>query len=289
MPITTWQRQQRRNQLGSSDVAALFGLNKFATAYDVWLEKTGQLENEKENDAMALGNDFEPVILKRVERELGPLKRNQYRSAKERGLPLGSHIDAIVIASGRPVEAKTSGIWWPVEETWGEPGTDQVPDRVLIQAHVHMICSDTDLCHAPKMGWGMKQDLYEVPRDEDMVRQICDYTSAWWQKHVVEGQTPAGMPKLETVKRRIREADKSVALPEDLVRKWRRAVKLGTKVEHLKEQALAAVLTALGDAEIGTCALGTVTYLAQQKNGYVVQPKVLRTARFKENKENKAA
>jgi predicted phage-related endonuclease len=284
MPITMHQRQQRRHHLGSSDLASLFGLNKFANEYDVWLEKTGQLEEAPEKEWLTLGNEFEDVILNRVEKDLGPLKRNQYRSAKDQGLPLASHIDAIVVATGRPVEAKTSGLWWPVEEVWGEPGTDQVPDRVLIQAHAHLICTGLDLCHTPKMGWGMKQEMYEVPRNETMIRQICDYTAEWWQKHVIEGQAPQGMPKLETVKRQIREAQKAVEVPADLIAKWRRAVKLCTRVEHLKEAALAAVLTALGDAEIGTCALGTVTYLAQQKNGYVVQPKVSRTARFKENR-----
>jgi putative phage-type endonuclease len=285
MPITEHQLQQRRHHLGSSDVAALFGLNKFASQYDIWLEKTGQLVPEPATkEWLALGNEFEPIILARAEKELGPLKKNQYRSAKDRGLPLGSNIDALVIETGQPVEAKTSGIWWPVEEVWGEPGTDQVPDRVLIQAHVHMICAEADLCHAPKMGWGMRQDMYEIPRDEDMVRQICDYTTEWWQRHIVERREPEGTPRLETVKRRIREAQTSIEVPVELIQKWRRAVKLCTRVEHLKEQALANVLAALGDAEIGTCPLGTVTYFAQQRNGFVVQPKVSRTARFKENK-----
>lgn len=233
---------------------------------------------------MVRSQDLAAGILARVEKELGPLKRNQYRSARDLGLPLGSNIDAIVVETGRPVEAKTSGIWWPVEEIWGEPGTDQVPDRVLIQAHVHMICAESDLCHTPKMGWGMKQDLYEVPRDEDMVKQICDYAAAWWQRHVVQGIEPEGTPKLETIKRRIRQAQKSVEVPQKLIEKWRRAVKLCTKVDHLREAAQAAVLAALGDAEVGTCPLGVVTYFEQYRKGHVVEPKVSRTIRWKENK-----
>ncbi|MCL5280475.1 MAG: YqaJ viral recombinase family protein [Planctomycetes bacterium] len=284
MPITAYQLQQRKHHLGSSDVAALFGLNKFANAYDVWLEKTGQLAEAPGNEAQALGNEFETVILARAEKELGPLRRNQYRSAQRLGLPLGSNIDAIVVETGRPVEAKTSGIWWPVEETWGEPGTDQVPDRVLIQSQVHLICTDTDLCHAPKMGWGMRQDLYEVPRDDDMVKQICDYAAAWWQRHVVEGQAPDGVPKLDTVKRCLRQTGKAVDVPGKLIEKWRRAVKLAGRVDKLKDAAQAAVLAALGDAEIGTCDLGTVTYLETYRKGHVVEPKMGRTIRWKEKK-----
>jgi putative phage-type endonuclease len=285
MPITAHQLRQRKGHLGSSDVAALFGLSKFQSAVDVWLEKTGQVEPEDEQkEWLALGNEFEPVILDRVERQLGPLRRNQYRSARDRGLPLASNIDALVVESGRPVEAKTSGIWWPVEEPWGEPGTDQVPDRVMIQAHVHLICTDTDLCHTPKMGWGMRQDLYAVPRDEDMVRQICDYTAEWWQRHVIEGRRPEGTPRAEMLRRMIREPEKAVEVPDELVLRWRRAVKLASRVERIKKDAQTAVLAAMGDAEIGTCSLGTVTYFASQRSAYSVAPKTTRTARWKEHK-----
>ncbi len=174
MGITAFQRQQRRHHLGSSDVATLFGLNPFQSQYDMWLEKTGQLEpDQSKKECLDTGNEFEPIILRRAQMVLGPLKRNQYRSAKRLGLPLGANIDALALEhGGRPVEAKTSGLFWPVKEVWGEEGTDQVPDRVSVQSHVHMITTDTDLCYVPALFWGLRFSMYEVPRDEAMVTMM---------------------------------------------------------------------------------------------------------------------
>lgn len=43
MPITQKQREFRRSHIGSSDIAAILGKDPYKTAYDVWLDKTGQL------------------------------------------------------------------------------------------------------------------------------------------------------------------------------------------------------------------------------------------------------
>jgi hypothetical protein len=133
------------------------------------------------------------------------------------------------------------------------------------------------------MGWGMRQDLYEVPRDEEMVTQIEDYTTAWWDEHVIAGVAPEGTPSLSAIKRMVRQ-HKTVEVSEELVRKWRRAVKLAAKVDKIKKAAQTAVLVALGDAEIGTCPLGVVTYLESARKGHIVPPRVSRVARWKQNK-----
>ena len=44
MPITDEQRERRKTRLGSTDIAAILGVDHFRTAYDVYLEKTDKLE-----------------------------------------------------------------------------------------------------------------------------------------------------------------------------------------------------------------------------------------------------
>lgn len=287
MGITAFQREQRKHHLGSSDMATLFGLNPYQTEFDMWLEKTGQLESdESRKTCLELGSKFESVILDDAEHWLGPLRRNQYRSAKRLGLPLGSNIDAIATErNGRPVEAKTSGLFWPVEEVWGEDGTDQVPDRVFIQCHVHMICADSDLCYAPAMFHGMRLARYEVPRDEASVTMIKDRSCEWWQKHVIEGKAPTGSVAFEVVKRMKRQEGKVVEVSLEDMTRWRRLVSLQTKLEKAKESQLAKILQQMGDAEIGRCSLGDVFIAETRRSGHVVEPKVSRTTRFRKAKD----
>jgi len=146
MPITEQQREKRKTRLGSSDMAAVLGVSPFATAHDIYLEKTDKLEPEKKEPETYkyAGNVFEKGILDDAERILGKLDRGPEGHGVEVvadiGVPIGSFIDAIVVApkiegvcEGDPVEAKTAGLYGPLVEEWGEDGTDEVPDRIIIQ------------------------------------------------------------------------------------------------------------------------------------------------------------
>ena len=178
MPITEAQRALRRKRLGSSDVAALFGMDPYKTAYDVWLDKTGQLEDDDGNagEAAEAGNLFEGGVLTWAARQLGPLTRNQYRSNP--ALHLGANIDAIVDQTRCPVEGKTGGLFGPLRDAWGEPGTDDVPERVIIQCHVHLVCAgDTmtqgpKVCHVPTFLGGRGFGMFHVPTNDDLCAMI---------------------------------------------------------------------------------------------------------------------
>jgi len=161
MTITNKQKQERRNFLGSSDVPAIFGLDPFKNAFDIWLEKTGRLdEAETETSVMTRGKIVEPGLINWAERQLGKLQRRVPTQIID-GLPIGSHVDAKVAKTGRPVEAKTAGIYAPLRHDYGEPNTDQVPDYVIIQCQVHLICTHQDLCYVPTLVVARGAVMYE--------------------------------------------------------------------------------------------------------------------------------
>ena len=84
MPITQLQREKRKNRIGSSDMAAILGFTPKRNALDVWLEKTGKLEEKddrlSEHDPLLAGTYFEDGVLQYAEREFGKITRNQFRT-----------------------------------------------------------------------------------------------------------------------------------------------------------------------------------------------------------------
>lgn len=47
--------EDRRKGIGGSDVATILGLNQYKSAYQLWLEKTGQVElKDTESDIITL-------------------------------------------------------------------------------------------------------------------------------------------------------------------------------------------------------------------------------------------
>lgn len=267
MPITAAQKESRKSHLGSSDMAAVLGLDPRRTPYDVWLEKTGKLVDSDENsDAMYAGTMFENGVLDHAERELGKLSRNQYRSAKDRGIPLGANIDAIVVASGLPVEAKTTGLFGPVLEHWGDAGTDEVPERVIIQVHVQMICTLTITAHVPAFIGGRGFVMYQVPYEPTIGEVISETADRFWNSHVLADIPPDNsLPTAKVIKRIRREPESVVDIDYSLIERWQEANVIFKAAKDAKENAEVEMLLALGEAEAGATTKGLLTFYQQSR------------------------
>jgi hypothetical protein len=272
MGITAKQREARKARLGGSDMPALFGLDPYRTGLDVYVEKTAELEELEPNPAMEVGTFIETGVLHWATQQLGPLKRNQYRSAE--GLPIGSHVDALTMdAAEAPVEAKTAGLLGPLPEGWGEGGTDQIPDHVLVQAQVHILCcskngSGPEVCHVPALLGGRGFRMYATARNPKLIEMIGHEALEFWAKHVVPRVPPDleryGKVGLEVLQRIKRAPGTSVSVNPALVTDWLEAKAAAKEAKEAAEGAYKAVLAALGDAEGGDTPKGVLTYLAQR-------------------------
>ncbi len=272
MPITAKQRQERKGWLGSSDVSAILGVDKYKNAFDVYLDKTGKVVDENiESEVMKAGTYFEDGVLKFAEDELGRIKTQINGEAlffQAVGLPIASHPDGIVVADSNPVEAKTSGLFGPLIDGWGDDKTDEVPDNVLVQVHVHMLCTEKPLCHIPTFLGGRGFVMYKVERDDELMDIICDKSAEFWYEHVEKDTPPPDvMPSPQMIKRLKREPDKIVEIPAELVTHWLNAKEMEKGAKATKEAAQTQLLNALGDSEAGSCELGLLTFLEQSRKG----------------------
>lgn len=75
--MTTEWHEQRRAGIGGSDVAALLGLSKWKSPYQLFLEKTGNAPPQEDNEAMYWGRMLEPVIRDAYEEKTGTAKLNK--------------------------------------------------------------------------------------------------------------------------------------------------------------------------------------------------------------------
>ncbi len=261
MPITEAQRERRRKGIGASDMAAILGVDPYRTAGDVFIEKTQDLEPLQINEAMKTGNFLEAGVLSWAEQELGKIKRGQYRSLK--GSPLFSNCDALLMESGDPVEAKTSGIThWARNEEWGEPGTDQIPDHINIQGQVQMLCTERETCHVAALIGGRGFQLFRVRRSEAVCTVIIDSASAFWDG-VLSGRPaqPLSPAAVETLKRIKRRPGSYADVPATLITAYREANEAAREADKHKKAAMAELLTAMGDAEACCSEAGGFTYM----------------------------
>jgi len=270
----------RQKYVGSSDIAALFNLDQFQTALDVWLEKTGKLTEQPDKAVFRRGRYMEGAILDYAQDELGPLQRDaDTLEFIAEDLHLIDHADALVLATGNPVEAKSQGLF--ANEVWGKAGTDEIPDRAILQGHVHMICTNKPFCHVPVFLADREFQMFGVPRSDRVVDRIKEQVLTFWEKHIQADVPPEILPSPEVLTRIIRVPNKTISIPDGIVTQWQadRAARL--TAEKVETASKTAVLAALGDAEVGTCSFGSVEYFETHRSGYTVGDSVYRTPTFK--------
>lgn len=295
--LTADAKARRRNFLGSSDAAAALGLSPYKSPYELWLEKTGQLVEEDlgDNLAVMLGNGMERVILdaaiSRLQLPGGPVEYLgglEYEAVRVlNNGPLAMTADAVVADRGTPNPYPVEAKYTESPERWGpvSDGLDGLPPEYAPQILHQLVVTGSPRGFVAAYFAGRRRELriYEIAPAPEMLAAYERTAVEWWNKHVV-GMVPPSQDKpcdMDVLSRIIRKPGKSVALPDDLVRTWRDLEAAASVAKAEAEVAKEQVIQALGDAEEGVCALGTLSYREVQHKGYSVPAGSYRRCHFK--------
>ncbi len=288
MSITIEQREARKCYIGSSDAPAIMGVDPYRSASDVYLEKIGDAEGFEGNEHTDRGNRLEPVLLDWAAEQLGGVEILRGHMLSWPGEVLCANLDGLIVVDDRReiVEAKTvanSG-------EWGAEGTDEVPERVIVQTHHAMYMADAKVAWVPVLMPGFRSldfKLYRVFRNDDLAEAVASAGREFMHNHVRPRVPPADFrPSLEILKRVRREPKKIVPLAVELADRLVVARAACKQAEGEKAEAERSILTALADAEGGDLGDGRmVTYLPSKRRGYTVEETTYRTIRVKTPKE----
>ena len=284
--LTAKQLLERRKHLGASDVAALFGLDPFKTATDVWFSKAFELtvtEPSQQSDAIEMGNDFEAPLLGFAARELNvqiSTEPDDLFAICEDHPIFAATLDARIMpkAIKEAIEAKTTSS----ASEYGEEGGDQVPDRVNIQVQAQMLAHNLDRVHVVALigRMGLKRQLFKVNRNEKIISAIIEKGEAFWRNYIETKLQPPesefGLGSLEIIKRVIRVPQTWAEIDEALILDWDAKRKARLDAQKAEETALERMLTPLKDAEGVHLSDGrTLEYLPTTKS--ILDQKKLKT------------
>jgi predicted phage-related endonuclease len=265
------------------------GFSRFSNAYDVWLEKTGRVERrDKTEDYIRAGNLLEGAVITYCANHLNEdiVTDDKELERPVPDSPIVVHTDGLIKRTGAPVEGKTEGLYGPIIEPWGEPGTDEVPEYTCIQGQCHLMATDREICHVPTFLGGRGFGYFFVKRNEKLVALIREQAIRFWEDHVLKDIPPEDCaPSLEMAKRIRHIEGDPVALDDELVQQWLDAKQAATDAEKVKKFHQAQILAALDGAEMGKCFLGDVTNFEQNRRGYEVKPSSFRVLRLKKVKK----
>lgn len=195
MPLTPAQLELRKTGLGSSDIAAVVGLNRFRSPLDVYEEKAGLKPGFEGNEFTYWGTAIEPVIADRYEQEEGvELVECDTLVHPDHPFALATPDRAVV---GQPtlVEIKCSGMRRNAD--WGDPGTDAVPPHYLIQCQWQMLVASAvspapiEQVHLAVLFSGNKYEVYIIQTDSKLQEHLLHAADSFWHDHVLAEDPPA--------------------------------------------------------------------------------------------------
>jgi hypothetical protein len=132
---------------------------------------------------------------------------------------------------------------------------------------------------------------YRIERSDELVAELLEMETDWWTRYIVADRCPpADPPSLPVLRRLVRHRDiPARSVDTTLVSEWLQAKAVLKQAEANEEICRRYVLAELGDAEVGECDVGRLTYRATRRAGYTVAASIIRTLRFSPTRESRVS
>ncbi len=190
--LTTEQKEIRKQGLGATDCAAVMGLSPYKTPYELWLEKTGRMEEPTilSDDRLFLRHAHEETISREYMRRMNVKLRRVNQTVFHKRLPfMLCNLDRVIVGQKKIVECKSSSGF--MRATWGETGSDEAPIAYMLQVQHQMACAEYDDADIAALIDIDDYRIFPIPRNEKVIKKIEDACEYFWVEHVIRDIPPA--------------------------------------------------------------------------------------------------
>jgi len=274
----------RKRGIGGSDAGAVCGVNKYKSPLAVYLEKTGQIHGQEDNEALEWGRTLEPIIKRKfAEKTSYKIEEVPFILQHPAHPWMIANIDGIVITEGGSgvLEVKNAGEF--TRKEWSE---DRLPDSYYLQLQHYLEVTGLQFGIIVCLLGGKSLVWKEVPRDEEIIRFLIDIESKFWsdvEKGVMPSPTGSLQDKDILQQLYSREEDNSIADLSHLDPQYHRYKELmeqrreiDQEIEEIKQKIMAA----MGQNQIAYIGKGKVTWKNVKRKCYVVKERQYREFRI---------
>lgn len=283
----TWLGKRR---IGSSDMAAILGLSSFQTALNVYLRLTGQAHEDKQQPWQEWGLRHEPTIKAAYEELTG--RQLVKLTAPDEVLVHPEHDwmtatpDYACPAEKLLAEIKTINQFQARRKAdqgdgWGEPGTDQCPREVIIQAQHQMAITGYEAADFPVLIGLSDFRVYRTIRCQPLIDVLIERGREFWAR-VQNRQPPepdwSHHTTLDAIKLLYGSVEQeTLTLDAEMipvVAEYEAQRKARLDAEKAEERAKAMILWKMGTAARAVLPDGSATLERStiHRNGYTVEP-----------------
>lgn len=253
MPREEWL-ELRKKGIGGSDAAAIVGLDRYRSPFDVYAEKIGLKPEQPDNEAMRQGRDLEQYVAERFMEATGKKvrRRNAVLQHPEHHWML-ANIDRWVVGENAGLECKTTSVLNRAKFSQGE-----FPPNYYVQCMHYMAVTGAERWYLAVLVLNKAFHVFTIERDEAEINALIEAEKDFWGNHVLKQIPPApdgSEATSEVIKHLFPEAREreEVALygHEEKIQQY---LELDARVKELTQERDAIkqeLQLALADAEIG--------------------------------------
>ncbi len=256
MPYEEWL-EHRKLGVGGSDASVVCGVNRYKSAVELWMDKTGQLPYQEAGEAAYWGTQLEPFVraefTKRTGIEVRQIK--QLLQSEEHPFML-ANLDGVceIPDFGTCIfEAKTASAYKAGE--W----EDSIPDEYQLQIQHYMAVTGYAGTYIAILIGGNSFRWKFVKRDEELIAMLVELEADFWD--YVRLKTPPPLDGSSAAAKFLAERfpcsqpNSKIALPSsaiDLIHKYDTACEQLAAAAEKKQYAENQLKNMMGDYEIGT-------------------------------------
>jgi putative phage-type endonuclease len=180
--------QRRKSGIGGSDVAAVLGVSKWKTAFELYQDKTSDIVDVEESDILHFGNILEQVVANEFSRRNNVKVQKRNSLYRHQDFPeLIANIDRYVVG-GAILECKTCSAW--AQGKFGKAG-DEIPDEYQLQIQHYMYVTGIREAYLAVLIGGNEYRQFEIPYHADLAEFAASQCVAFWRNNVLKGIPPA--------------------------------------------------------------------------------------------------
>lgn len=195
MALSVERIEARKRGVGGSEVLAAVGKDSRCSRLELYLRKLNELPSPDLSDDQRVyfGSLLEPVLRKEAARRIGKRVIQLQQTLYHPSVPLLGHPDGWFPRIRRGLELKTADKYEAAE--FGEPGSDEVPIRYVVQCSAYMALTKADAWYLAVLIGGNDFRLYTIRRDLQLESAILTGVREFWS-HVQTRRPPApGTPE----------------------------------------------------------------------------------------------
>lgn len=223
--------KNRNKFIGGSDVAAILGLNRYKTAYEVWEEKKHNIKTFEGNQATEWGKKLEPVIIAHFEQvnNVKVFDNNARYISKEYDF-LGCHPDGICTINNENVLIEVKTVSTDAFKFWG----NELPLEYYCQVQHNL--NVLGLIKAKFIYLVLDSRYYgeiEISYDKEYAESVQKFLVKWWNEYIIGDNTPI---KTVTDYEKENPEVKMVEADDETAKKHTELIELKAKIKELETQ-----------------------------------------------------